>query len=110
MARPLGRTRPRRTSKAVPTRGRVIAIDGDTAIVRAEQFDLRITNAARVWRPGDLVDIDRPAVLRAYGGGEYPAPGSEVMRLPRERIDLLRARATALAKVREVFAARGFLE
>jgi lysyl-tRNA synthetase class 2 len=94
----------------VATRGRVIAIDGETAIVRAEQFDLRITNVAKDWRPGDLVDVDRPAVLRAGGGGDYPAPGSEVMRLPRARIDKLRARATALAKVREVFASRGFLE
>src|SRR4030095_6973823 len=43
-------------------------------------------------------------------GGEYPAPGSEVMRLPRTRVDALRARATALATLREVFASRGFLE
>src|SRR5689334_25400035 len=32
------------------------------------------------------------------------------MRLPRARLDKLRARATALAKVREVFGQRGFLE
>ncbi len=88
----------------------MIAIDGDTAIVRAEQFDLRITNPARAWRPGDIVDVDRAAVLRAYGGGDYPAPGSEVMRMPRPRLEALRARATALAKVRETFASRGFLE
>jgi len=94
----------------VGTRGRVIAIDGDIAIVRAEQFDIRITNAAKDWRPGDLVDVDRPAVLRAHPGGDYPGAGSEVMRLPRARLDKLRARATALAKVREVFASRGFLE
>ena len=92
------------------TRGRVLAIDGNTAIVRAELFDLRITNPARAWRAGDLVDVDREAVLRAHGGGDYPGPGSEVMRLPRARLDLLRARATALAKLREVFASRGFLE
>ena len=92
------------------TRGRVIAIDGETAIVRAEQFDLRITNAIKTWRPGDLVDVDRAAVLRTYGGGDYPAPGSEVMRLSRTRLDKLRARAQALAKLREVFAERGFLE
>jgi lysyl-tRNA synthetase class 2 len=94
----------------VATRGRVIAIDGDTAIVRGELFDLGITNAARAWRPGDIVDIDRGAVLRSFGGGDYPAPGSEVMRLPRGRLDKLRARATALATVRDVFAERGFLE
>jgi elongation factor P--(R)-beta-lysine ligase len=94
----------------VGTRGRVIALDGDTAIVRAEQFDLRITNPAKTWRPGDLVDVDRASVLRAYGGGDYPGPASEVMRMPRARVDKLRARATALAKVRDVFATRGFLE
>jgi lysyl-tRNA synthetase class 2 len=94
----------------VSTRGRVIAIDGDTAIVRAELFDLRITNAAKAWRPGDLVDIDREVVVRRHAGGDYPSPGSEVMRLPRARLDKLRARATALAKLREVFASRGFLE
>ncbi|HEX5063547.1 MAG TPA: EF-P lysine aminoacylase EpmA [Kofleriaceae bacterium] len=92
------------------TRGRVIAIDGDAAIVRAELFDLRITNPAKDWRPGDLVDVDRPAVLRTHPGGDYPAPGSEVMRLPRARVDKLRARATALAAVRSGFASRGFLE
>jgi elongation factor P--(R)-beta-lysine ligase len=94
----------------VGTRGRVIALDGDTAIVRAEQFDLRITNPAKTWRPGDLVDVDRAEVLRSYGRGDYPGPGSEVMRLPRGRVDKLRARATALAKLREGFASRGFLE
>ncbi|HEY5948091.1 MAG TPA: EF-P lysine aminoacylase EpmA [Kofleriaceae bacterium] len=92
------------------TRGRVIAIDGDTAIVRTEQFDLRITNVAKAWRPGDLVDVDRAAVLRAHGGADYPAPGTEVMRLPRPRLEKLRARAIALAKLREVFHTRGFLE
>ncbi len=92
------------------TRGRVIAIDGDTAIVRAEQFDLRITNPGKGWRPGDIVDVDRAAVVRSVAGGDYPAPGREVMRLPRARLDKLRARARALATLREVFAARGFLE
>ncbi|HEY5920626.1 MAG TPA: EF-P lysine aminoacylase EpmA [Kofleriaceae bacterium] len=92
------------------TRGRVIAIDGDTAIVRAEQFDLRVTNPAKEWRAGDLVDVDRATVLRSYGGGDYPGPTSEVMRMPRRRVELVRARATTLATVREVFATRGFLE
>lgn len=92
------------------TRGRVIAIDGNTAIVRADQFDLRITNPAKSWRAGDIVDVDAETVVRRYSGGDYPAPGSEVMRLPRARLDKLRARAKALATVREVFAARGFLE
>jgi elongation factor P--(R)-beta-lysine ligase len=88
----------------------VIAIDGDAAIVRAEQFDLRVTHPSKRWRPGDLVDVDAASIVRAYGERDYPAPGSEVMRLPRRRIDMLRARATALAKARDVFASRGFLE
>jgi len=94
----------------VPTRGRVIAIDGETAIVRAELFDLRVTNAAQDWRPGDLVDVGVPTIVRPFAGGDYPAPGSEVMRMPRGRLDKLRARATALATLRQVFAERGFLE
>ena len=94
----------------MPTRGRVLAIDGDTAIVRAEQFDLRITHPAKAWRAGDIVDVDRAAVIRRFGGGDYPAPGSEVMRMPRARVEAIRARATALRTLREVFAARGFLE
>jgi lysyl-tRNA synthetase class 2 len=94
----------------VGTIGRVIAIDGDTAIVRAARFDLRITNPAKAWRAGDLVDVDREAVLRACPGADYPAPGSEVMRMPRARLEALHARATVLAKVREVFAARDFVE
>jgi lysyl-tRNA synthetase class 2 len=94
----------------VPTRGRVLAIDGDTAIVRGEQFDLRITHPAKAWRAGDIVDVDRGAVIRSFGGGDYPAPGSEVMRMPRARVEAIRARATALRTLREVFAARGFLE
>ena len=93
-----------------PTRGRVLAIDGDTAVVRAERFDLRVTHVPRGWRPGDLVDVDRAAVVRGYTGGDYPGPGTEVMRMPRPRVDAIVARAAALARVREVFAARGFLE
>jgi lysyl-tRNA synthetase class 2 len=88
----------------------VLAIDGQTAVVRCEQFDLRITHPPGAWKPGDHVDVDRATLIRAYPGGDYPAPGTEVMRMPRARLDLVRARAGALAKLREVFAARGFLE
>jgi elongation factor P--(R)-beta-lysine ligase len=92
------------------TRGRVLAIDGELAVVRTEPFDLHVTHPARSWRPGDHVDVDRAAVIRRHRGGDYPGPGSEVMRLPRARLDRLRARAGALARIREVFAARGFCE
>lgn len=90
------------------TRGRVLAIDGDTAVVRAELYDVRITNPARAWKAGDHVELETQQVVRAHG--DLPAPGAEVTRMPRRRVDLLRARAAALAKVREVFAQRGFLE
>ena len=93
----------------MPTRGRVLAIDGETAVVRAELYDVRVTNARahlEAGRPRRARDPDRS--LRAHG--DLPAPGAEVTRMPRRRVDLLRARAAALAKVREVFAQRGFLE
>jgi lysyl-tRNA synthetase class 2 len=92
------------------TRGRVLAVDGDGAVVRCERFDLHVTHAPSTWRPGDLVDVDRREVIRATGGAAYPSPGSEVMRLPRGRMQALAARAAALAKVRAFFAARDFLE
>jgi lysyl-tRNA synthetase class 2 len=90
------------------TRGRVLAIDGDTAVIRAELYDLRVTNAPRAWKPGDHVELESQQVLRAHG--DTPAPGAEVTRMPRKRLELVRARARALAKTREVFAQRGFLE
>ncbi|HSN28813.1 MAG TPA: EF-P lysine aminoacylase EpmA [Kofleriaceae bacterium] len=90
------------------TRGRVLALDGDTAVVRAELFDVRVTNAPHSWRPGDHVELESQQVLRAHG--DTPTPGAEVLRMPRRRLDLLRARGKALAKVREVFAQRAFLE
>jgi lysyl-tRNA synthetase class 2 len=88
----------------------VIALDGQQAVVRCEQFDLRVTHPPAAWKPGDHVDVDRAVVVRSSGGGDYPGPGSEVMRMPRARLEYVQARAHALAKLREVFAARGFLE
>ena len=90
------------------TRGRVLAIDGDTAVVRSELYDVRVTNAPRAWKPGDHVELESQQVIRSHGA--TPAPGAEVTRMPRARVDRLRARARALAKTREVFAQRGFLE
>jgi lysyl-tRNA synthetase class 2 len=88
-------------------RGRVLAIDGEVAIVRSERGDARVA-ADRAWRAGDLIDAE--VVVRAYPGSDYPAPGTEVARLPRERMTVLSARAQALAAVRAFFAARGFVE
>jgi lysyl-tRNA synthetase class 2 len=93
----------------VPTRGRVIACADNQAVVRTDAFDLTITNPPRGWRAGQLVEIETGTVVRDFAG-DYPDPASEVMRMPRGRIDHLRARANALATVRDFFAARGFLE
>jgi len=93
----------------VPTRGRVIACVDQQAVVRTDQFDLTITNPPRAWRPGQLVEIETSNVVRDYAG-DYPEPGCEVMRMPRTRMQRLRARAAALAAVRAFFAERGFLE
>ncbi|HEU4728788.1 MAG TPA: EF-P lysine aminoacylase EpmA [Kofleriaceae bacterium] len=90
-----------------PIRGRVLAIDGELAIVRGERSDARV-RARPGWRPGDLVDGE--AVVRPFGGGDYPAPSTEVARLPRSRLERLAARAEALAALRRFFADRGFLE
>lgn len=88
-------------------RGRVLAVDGDLAIVRGAERDLRVP-ARPGWRPGDLVDGE--AVVHAFGGGDYPGPATEVARLPRSRLALLRARGAAMAALRRFFAERGFLE
>jgi lysyl-tRNA synthetase class 2 len=88
-------------------RGRVLAVDGDVAIVRGERRDARV-HARPGWRPGDLVDGD--LVVRAFGGGDFPGPATEVARLPRRRLANLAARAAALAALRRFFAERDFLE
>ena len=87
--------------------GRVLARDGAVAIVRGADEDVRIADAPREWKPGDLVDGER--VARAFAG-DYPPRGSEVARLTRDRLRALRARANALATLRAFFAERGFLE
>lgn len=88
-------------------RGRILAIDGDLAILRGEREDTRV-HARPGWRPGDLVEGER--VVRAYEGPAYPAPDTEVARLPRARLTALHQRATALAALRAFFAARDFVE
>ncbi len=61
-------------------RGRVLAIDAElgAAILRCADRDVRVPDAPRGWRAGDLVDGDE--VVRAYAGAAYPSVGSEVMR------------------------------
>jgi lysyl-tRNA synthetase class 2 len=92
------------------TYGRVLARDGALAVVRTARRDLRLADPPSEWRAGDIVEVDAQVRLRPYADGDYPAPGSEVARLPRSRLEALQARADAMAKVRAFFAARGFLE
>jgi lysyl-tRNA synthetase class 2 len=90
--------------------GRVIArTDDDVVIVRSEDGEIRLEHPSRDLRAGQLVELPS-CVIGEAPHARYPERGSEVMRLPRARIDHLRARARALATVREFFAARGFLE
>jgi lysyl-tRNA synthetase class 2 len=77
------------------------------AIVRGERRDVRVP-ARPGWRPGDLIDGD--ALVRGFAGGDYPAPATEVARMPRRRLSLIQARAVALAALRRFFAARDFVE
>jgi len=91
----------------VTVRGRVLAVDGELAIVRGERGDVRL-RARSGWRPGDLVEGD--TVVQPFPGAEYPGPATEVARLPRARLAHLASRATALAALRRFFAERDFLE
>ena len=91
-------------------RGRILALDGEVAVLRTERADLRVP-ARTGWRPGDLVAIDGDHEVRVgYHGPDYPGPETEVARLPRARLTRLHARADALAALRGFFAVRHFVE
>jgi len=90
-------------------RGRVLAVDGHIAILRGEHGDARVA-AEPGWRAGDLVELDGPRRVRGYDGPPYPGPGTEVARLPRERLERLHQRARALAALRAFFEGGGFVE
>lgn len=90
-----------------PVRGRILAIDGEVALLRGERGDARV-RVRPGWRPGDLVDGE--LVVHAFGGGDYPSPETEVARLPRSRLASLQARGVALAALRRFFSERDFLE
>src|SRR5687767_6580188 len=96
-----------------PVRGRVIARDGDDVLVRTARGDVRIRHAGLA-RPGDLVELPEPGAklerVRAFPGGDYPTPTTEVIRLGHGRRGLLAARARLMSALREFFAARDFLE
>jgi len=69
-----------------------------------------VTAVPSTWRVGQFVELDGAIVGGRASGSDYPGPGSEVMRLPRKRLDSIRARAAALATLRSFFAEREFLE
>src|SRR5687768_11757909 len=87
-------------------RGRILWRDGDRAGLRTAEGD-HIIEPAGDAQPGDLVAIAhagaRPEVARRHGGGAYPAPGCEVSRLPRPRLENLRARSRAIGAARAFF-------
>lgn len=90
------------------SRGRVLAVDGDIAVLRGERGDARVA-ADPAWRAGDLVEVGA-ARVRAYSGPAYPEPSTEVARLPRARLANLHERARALAALRAFFDGAGFTE
>ena len=71
-------------------------------------------------RPGDWVEIrvsdesdTRATTVRVvirYTGGAFPEPSTETARMPERRRSALRARAQAMAALRQFFAERDFLE
>lgn len=95
-------------------RGRVLAVDGAQLLLRTGDADVPcVVPPGLALAPGDLVERDAAGTwrrLRAFPGGDYPTPTTEVARLPRARLRNLAARSTALAAARAVFAARGFVE
>ncbi len=51
-----------------------------------------------------------PVIIFDYGGGEYPFPDSEVIRLTTKRVSGLRVRAKILREIRAYFDEQDFLE
>jgi lysyl-tRNA synthetase class 2 len=96
-----------------PIRGRVVARDGDDALVRTARGDVRVKHAGTA-QPGDLVELEGAGQplrrVRRYPRTEYPPRGSEVARLPPSRRGNLAARGRMMAALREFFASREFVE
>jgi lysyl-tRNA synthetase class 2 len=92
-----------------PIRGRVVGRDGGVVVLRTQAGELAVPGDAPL---GALVEADAAGALAvvATPAGEWPAPGSEVARLPRGRLDALRARARALTAIRDVLDRDGFVE
>lgn len=99
---------------SLPIRGRVLARDGEDALVRTARGDVRVKHASGVL-PGDLVELEGPGQplrrVRRYPRTEYPPPQSEVTRLGAGgRRGNLAARSRMMAALREFFGGRDFLE
>jgi lysyl-tRNA synthetase class 2 len=89
-------------------RGRVIARGDDYVIVRTDRDDVRVDHPPRSWRVGQFVGT---AELSPHVPAQpYPGPGTEVMRLTRDRMTKLHERARVSSAVRTFFAEREFLE
>ena len=84
-------------------RGRVVARDGDDALVRTARGDVRVKHAGAA-QPGDLVELEGAGLplrrVRKYPRTEYPPRGSEVARLPPSRRGNLAARGRMMAALR----------
>jgi lysyl-tRNA synthetase class 2 len=104
---------PRRKAGAREIRGRVIARDEDTILVRTASGDVKIEAGGRA-QAGDIVEVSETSelrIVRAYLRGDYPTPETEVARLAaRGRIRNLAARAKAIEAVRAFFTARDFVD
>jgi elongation factor P--(R)-beta-lysine ligase len=104
-----------------PIRGRVLARDERGLLIRTGRGDVIVARAGRAM-PGDLVELApsghggpgdsdaEPRVVRAYGRGEFPGPGTETARLAGARLRNLEKRARLMAALRAFFAERAFVE
>ena len=103
----------RRDPAAREVRGRVIARDQDTILVRTSTGDVKVKSAGGA-QAGDIVEVSgggEPRIVRAYLRGDYPTPDTEVARLAaRGRLGKLVSRGKAMAAVRGFFAEREFVD
>jgi lysyl-tRNA synthetase class 2 len=87
--------------------------DGKWIHIRTDRSDV-VHQPAGDAQPGDLIEVRDtdapPRIVRRFAGEDYPGLATEVVRMPRARLDALRGRAIAVAAVRAFFHERDFLE